>query len=152
MENYALELICITKYQQWIKTNTIILVFLLLCKIMVDSLFSAVIQLLQNNVLSKSSNWDNSIVNRGVTSNYSWGHLVLLYTEGPFVVLFWPKTAKKGFSMYSATSWPQLQWYVKDSPDIVALKPDFATLLLDVNFSTFTSHTNSKIRRNKFFF
>ena len=39
----------------------IILVFLLLCKIMVDSLFPAVIQLLQNNVLSKISIWDNSI-------------------------------------------------------------------------------------------
>ena len=49
---------------------------------MVDSLFPAVIQLLQNNVLSKISIWDNSIVNRGFNSNYSWGHLVLFHTEG----------------------------------------------------------------------
>lgn len=119
---------------------------------MVDSLFPAVIQLLQKNVLSKISIWNNPIVNRGVTSNYSWGHLIL-ESEGPFKVNFGPKTAKKGFSKNSTNSSPQLQWYVKDSPEIVALKPDFATLLLDVNFSTWLSLyiTNSKIRRNIFF-
>ena len=120
---------------------------------MVDSLFPAVIQLLQKNVLSKISIWNNPIVNRGVTSNYSWDHLIL-ESEGPFKVNFGPKTAKKGFSKNSTKRSPHLQWYVKDSPEIVALKPDFATLLLDVNFSTWLSLyiTNSKIRRNKFFF
>ena len=119
---------------------------------MVDSLFPAVIQLLQNNVLSKISIWDNSIVNRGVNSNYNWGHLVLFYTEGLFVTNFCPKTAKKRLFQVQYDQLARAAMVRKRLTRNRGFETRFCHLAIGCKLQHLVVSLHHKISRNKFFF